>query len=119
LSKSPDPSRKTPYTVEAVSLNRLEDTAKSWIGINQNAANRYVGHYLENGGFGDMVAAGGAVHREKTDNLGFQVVERSTNYEEVSAAVGRAVAAGVESWQVNFKITPSGVELAKYFRLSL
>ncbi|MDR0249375.1 MAG: hypothetical protein LBI44_06965 [Oscillospiraceae bacterium] len=43
LSKSTDPSRKTPYTVEAVSLNRPEDAAKSWIGINQNAANRYAG----------------------------------------------------------------------------
>ncbi|MDR0249374.1 MAG: DNA/RNA nuclease SfsA [Oscillospiraceae bacterium] len=53
------------------------------------------------------------------DNPGFQVVERNTNYEEVSAAVGRAEAARVESWQANFRITPGGVELAKYFRLSL
>jgi sugar fermentation stimulation protein A len=60
-----DPVRKTPYTVEAVSLNRPEDKAKSWIGINQNAINRYVEHYLVNGGFHDMIAVNGAVQREQ------------------------------------------------------
>jgi sugar fermentation stimulation protein A len=53
------------------------------------------------------------------DNPGFEVVERSANYEQVSAAVSRATAAGVEIWQANFKITPCSVELSKYFRLSL
>lgn len=57
--------RKTPFTVEAVSLNRPEDTDKSWIGINQNAANRYVEHFLTNGGFTDMVGTGNEVHREQ------------------------------------------------------
>ena len=42
LSKSKDPNRKTLYTVEAISLNRPEDNEKAWIGINENAANRYV-----------------------------------------------------------------------------
>lgn len=58
LSKSTDPNRKTPYTVEAVSLNRPEDSDKRWIGINQNAANRYVEHYLRNGGFAEIVHDG-------------------------------------------------------------
>jgi sugar fermentation stimulation protein A len=35
LSQSAVPARKTPYTVEAVSVNRPCDTRKSWIGINQ------------------------------------------------------------------------------------
>lgn len=65
LSQSTDPNRKTPYTVEAVSLNRQEDSGKSWIGINQNAANRYVEHYLVNNGFSDMVGTGGEVRREQ------------------------------------------------------
>ena len=65
LSASADPGRKTPYTVEAISLNRPEDEAKSWIGINQNAANRYVEHYLRNGGFSDMVGTNQDVQREK------------------------------------------------------
>ena len=60
-----DLNRKTPFTVEAVSLDRQEDEKKSWIGINQNAANRYVEHYLVNGGFADMVGAGNEVQRER------------------------------------------------------
>lgn len=51
LSRSTAPNRRTPYTVEAISLNRPGDSEKSWIGINQNAANRYVEHYLVNNGF--------------------------------------------------------------------
>lgn len=65
LSKSKDEKRKTPYTVEAVSLNRPEDEEKSWIGINQNAANRYVEHYLRNGGFQGMIGLETHVEREK------------------------------------------------------
>ena len=65
LSASTDPGRKTPYTVEAISLNKPEDEDKSWIGINQNAANRYVEHYLRNGGFSDMVGTNQDVQREK------------------------------------------------------
>ena len=190
MSKSSDPKRKTPFTVEAVSLNRPEDTDKSWIGINQNAANRYVEHFLTNGGFADMVGTGNEVHREqflgiskldflvgntylevktplqhlqldipdyvKTkkqtpfsstdrmvkhfqelagslaehqrailltcfiyDNPGFQVIERSTNYDEVRRIVDDCVAKGVETWQANFKLTATEVTLEKYFPIKL
>jgi DNA-binding protein, stimulates sugar fermentation len=187
LSKSSDPKRKTPYTVEAVSLNRPEDLNKSWIGINQNAVNRYVEHYLVNGGFIDMVGKDNEVLREKFlgiskldflvgntylevktplqhlqikypdyiktkkvtpfsstdrfqkhitelgkslkshqrailltcfiyDNPGFEVIEKSTNYEEVKSAVDKSVALGVEMWQANFEIQPEGVRLVRYFK---
>lgn len=55
LSKSGDPSRKTQYTVEAISLNHIEDANKSWIGINQNAANRYVEECLKHNMFPQML----------------------------------------------------------------
>lgn len=42
LSHSNNPNRKTNFTVEAVSLNKPSDFQKTWIGINQTAANRYV-----------------------------------------------------------------------------
>ncbi|MET7339182.1 DNA/RNA nuclease SfsA [Nonomuraea sp. NPDC005650] len=42
LSRSRSSSRKTPYTVEAVSVDTPENPEPAWIGINQNAANRYV-----------------------------------------------------------------------------
>ena len=63
LSPSDNPKRKTGYTVEAISLGRTGDSDKRWIGINQNAANRSVEHYLRNGGFPDMVE-GTEVRRE-------------------------------------------------------
>jgi len=65
LSKSSDPKRKTPYTVEAVSLDLQESKEKSWIGINQNAANRYVENALVKGLFNDMVSGYDTVLREQ------------------------------------------------------
>jgi sugar fermentation stimulation protein A len=65
LSQSAVPAHKTPYTVEAVSVNRPWDTRKSWIGINQNAVNRYVEHYLVTGGFSKMIGKGALVQREQ------------------------------------------------------
>ena len=65
LSKSTDPKRKTPYTVEAVSLDLPETKNKSWIGINQNAANRYVENALVKGLLPEMVSGYESVFREQ------------------------------------------------------
>lgn len=65
LSKSDNPRRKTPYTVEAISLDLRESEEKSWIGINQNAANRYVENALVKGLFGEMVSGYDTVLREQ------------------------------------------------------
>lgn len=189
LSKSSDPKRKTPYTVEAVSLNQVDDTSKKWIGINQNAANRYVEHFLQNGGLTEITRGCTDIHREqflgvskldfrvgdiyievktplqhlqvdipsyvKTkkitpfssterlvkhittlkdslqthqrailltcfiyDNPGFQVIEKSTNFETVQKAMNDCITAGVERWQVNFEITPTALYLKKYYKLN-
>ncbi|AXG82316.1 DNA/RNA nuclease SfsA [Streptomyces paludis] len=42
LSRSRNPARKTPYTVEAVSVDAPGTGRPAWIGINQSAVNRYV-----------------------------------------------------------------------------
>lgn len=65
LSKSKDTTRKTLYTVEAISLDLQSDNNKSWIGINQNAANRYVEHFLRTGQLSSMVKNGDIVEREQ------------------------------------------------------
>ena len=65
LSESTDKNRKTAFTVEAISLNQPSGSQKSWIGINQNAANRYVEHYLKNGSFEAMVGKEQTVLREQ------------------------------------------------------
>lgn len=65
LLKSNDKNRKTQYTVEAISLNKPEDPLKSWIGINQNNANRYVEYCLQNNELSDMVLLKNTVLREQ------------------------------------------------------
>lgn len=76
LSRNEGSDRKTPYTVEAVSMDLPEVPEKRWIGINLTAANRYVEHYLEQGAFQDMVGRGNKIYRERLSgkaNLDFIV----------------------------------------------
>jgi sugar fermentation stimulation protein A len=44
---TPTDNIKTKYTIEAISLNKLNDKNKKWIGINQIKANRYVEFLLK------------------------------------------------------------------------
>ncbi|CEP02052.1 hypothetical protein PBRA_002317 [Plasmodiophora brassicae] len=68
------PKRKTPFTVEAISL----DGGSSWRGINQTAANRYVERLLDEGMLQERIEAG-AVHRERRlgkSRIDFEVGDR-------------------------------------------
>jgi sugar fermentation stimulation protein A len=64
LSKSDDPARKTPYTVEAFSLDPLGRKDKEWIGINQNKANDYVDFFLRAGKLSRMTGKTRVIQRE-------------------------------------------------------
>lgn len=64
LSESPIATRKTKYTVEAISLDPLAKKQKYWIGINQNAANRYVEYFLSTGQLPLLVNDNKTVKRE-------------------------------------------------------
>ncbi|MDR3156293.1 MAG: DNA/RNA nuclease SfsA [Holosporaceae bacterium] len=61
LSESSNKKRKTPYTVEAISI----DEARTWIGINQNAVNRYVEHFFCIGALDDIVPNRHTILREQ------------------------------------------------------
>lgn len=65
LSSSNNPTRKTPYTVEAISLDPIEDSQKKWVGINQNAANRYVEHFIITNQLPQMIKNGTTLKREQ------------------------------------------------------
>jgi len=54
--------RKTAGTVEAISLDPPERRSRSWVGINQSAANRYVEFFLRAGRMPGL--ASGEVRRE-------------------------------------------------------
>ena len=62
FSRAADPSRKTEATVEAISLDPPDTRRKSWVGINQTAANRYIEFFLRAGRMPLM--ASGEVRRE-------------------------------------------------------
>jgi sugar fermentation stimulation protein A len=55
VSKAENEKRKTPFTVEAISTDSVGDTDKSWIGINQSKANRYIHHFLDNGSLSKII----------------------------------------------------------------
>ncbi len=62
LSKSKNKERKTPYTVEAISLDPVKN--KKWIGINQTKMNHYVEFFLVKDKFPKMIQ-GKSIQREK------------------------------------------------------
>ena len=64
VSDSHNPKRKMPLTVEAYSLQQPDDPDKHWIGINQNASNRYVEHFLREGAFATITGPVRTVRRE-------------------------------------------------------
>ena len=66
LSKSDNPKRKMPHTVEAFSLDPISTKRKSWIGINQVQVNRYVEHFLRTGQLSRMVGKVETVEAEVT-----------------------------------------------------
>ena len=191
LSKSQNPDRQTPYTVEAISLDKPEKKNKKWIGINQIKMNKYVEFFLREKQFSKMIPQGEKTKRERKlgnsridfqieknfvevkmllihlpsrfdklektrpdskfdsfdrlikhfTDLGKEVKKRDsraiiltcyqydakpfqrppldkTNTKIIQAA-RQSTKNGVESWQANFKITPSYIELTKYFKLRL
>jgi sugar fermentation stimulation protein A len=62
FSRSTSGAGKTQGTVQAISFDRTATKQKSWIGINQNAANRYIEFFLEKGLLSKM--ASGSLRRE-------------------------------------------------------
>lgn len=182
VSKSSDPKRKTPFTVEAVSADNPDCVSKAWIGINQILSNKLVEFFFQTHqldaivsnydhiqrevklgaskldflvgdvylevktplttlqvNYGDQVhtkpttpfsstdrfvkhineLAGALAEHERAVLLTvYQYVitapkprQRSTNYEEVSAAVKSAIDRGVQSFQLTMRFECDGVTL--------
>lgn len=64
VSSDSSGKRKTAHTVEAISVDPPAQQPKTWIGINQNAANRYVEQALRKGMLAGMVEPGLPIKRE-------------------------------------------------------
>jgi sugar fermentation stimulation protein A len=65
LSPSSNAARSAPYTVEAVSVDPPRARRPSWIGINQNAADRLVEHALTHQMLATMITVD-TLRREQT-----------------------------------------------------
>ena len=87
-----------------MSLGQPEDADKTWIGINQNAANRYVEHYLKNGGFADMVGTGNAVGQKFLGDSKLDFLVRNT-YLEVKTPL-QHLQVEILEWVKTKKMTP-------------
>ncbi|MFH1770756.1 MAG: DNA/RNA nuclease SfsA [archaeon] len=64
LSKAVTPNRSTDFTVEAISLDSIKKSDKSWIGINQTKANKYIEFFLKNNFFPEMLKTNSDIERE-------------------------------------------------------
>jgi sugar fermentation stimulation protein A len=64
LSEAESDSRSTKCTVEAISLDPATEATKSWIGINQNMANRYLEHFILSGQLAEMLGSVRDLRRE-------------------------------------------------------
>lgn len=64
LSKSNDPNRKTPYTVEAISADNLDEPHKKWIGINQTLSNKLVEFFIKTHQLDEIVSDCNEIKRE-------------------------------------------------------
>ncbi|NCB94284.1 MAG: DNA/RNA nuclease SfsA [Clostridia bacterium] len=73
LSKSKDLKRKTPYTVEAISADNLDEPNKNWIGINQILSNRLVEFFFETHQLDEIVSDYTEIKREV--NLGISKLD--------------------------------------------
>ncbi len=62
LSPAATSARKTPFTVEAVYCKKI----KEWIGINQNAINRYIEHFLRKRALKKIISSTDPLFREQT-----------------------------------------------------
>ncbi|MCA9487452.1 MAG: DNA/RNA nuclease SfsA [Nanoarchaeota archaeon] len=68
LSRSKNKERKTPYTVEAISLDPLSKKDKDYIGINQVKMNDYVDFFLKKGRFSKVVGKEKILRERKLGN---------------------------------------------------
>jgi len=64
LSRGKNANRKTRYTVEAFSLDKLYHSSKDWIGINQTKANDYIWFFIKNGLMEKMLGKVKEIKRE-------------------------------------------------------
>jgi len=118
ISKSSDDSsRKTAYTVEAISLDPVRTKEKKWIGINQVRANRYIEHYIKTGQLSSIVANGEDVKREsKLGNSRIDFSIGAKHYIEVKSPLAFIPSESHPNYKKNKVVPMSSDRLIKHFQ---
>lgn len=116
LSKSTDPARKTPYTVEAFSLDAVAKRHKSWIGINQVKANDYVDHFLRTGQLEELTGVVTNLRREvKLGNSRIDFLLNDKDYIEVKTLLKDIPCEGHSKYHKNTAKFNSFDRIIKHF----
>ena len=115
LSKGVE-GRKTPYTVEAISLDPLSCREKKWVGINQVRVNDYIAYFLRENAFNRMFPAVETVEREvKLGNSRIDFLVNSHDYLEVKTPLEDLPCAGHPKYKARSNVPVSPDRLIKHF----
>lgn len=116
LSKSTDPSRKTPCTVEAISLDPPEQINRSWIGIDQVRANDYVYFFLKKELLKEMTGPVNDIRREvKLGNSRIDFLVNGRDYVEVKTMLMDIPCEGHPKYRKSMSKFSSFDRLIKHF----
>lgn len=113
---STNPKNRCAGTIQAISYDKPSKKEKDWIGINQNEANRYVEHFLNCGGFQDMLRWG-KVHREQklgNSRIDFKVGDTYLEVKTPVQVIEKVVPSYIETWQRKKGQLSGGERLVKH-----
>ena len=86
LSRSKNQKRSTSYTVEAISLDKISEKNKTWIGINLINSNKYIEYFLKNEMFDKMINKIYSINREvKLGNSKIDFCINKNSYLEIKS----------------------------------
>jgi len=115
LSKGVE-GRKTPYTVEAISLDPPGKRKKKWVGINQGRVNDYVAFFLRENAFKKMLPSVEKLDREvKLGNSRIDFLVNSRDYLEVKTPLQDIPCEGHPNYKGPIRTPVQPERLIKHF----
>jgi sugar fermentation stimulation protein A len=108
--------RKTPYTVEAISLDPPDKRKKRWVGINQGRVNDYVAFFLRENAFVKMYPSVETLDREvKLGNSRIDFLVNGRDYLEVKPPLEDLPCEGHPNYMGHSNTPVSPDRLIKHF----
>jgi len=109
-------NRKTPYTVEAISLDPQSSENKKWVGINQGRMNDYIAFFLQENAFNKMFPTMELLEREvKLGNSRIDFRVNGRDYLEVKTPLEDLPCEGHPKYKARSNAPVSPDRLIKHF----